>query len=475
MTFLPNLLLPEPKIFGISIGRTTVRGIEVDDKGAVIAMSEINFPTDVFQNASVIHNDKLIESLKNMRQQGKFTTPYVAVCFPEIFAYSREYAVPIIPDEDIAEAVSWHVKDLFPFPENEIYFDWKIVEGGIKEYKVSVVAVQRKLLDDLVMALETAGLKPLSFEPGASVIAGLLELKTGESVLVTEVSRRGAYVTLVQSDKALFTTVVNVTPDDTSETYLTNIKKTIGEISAYFKSKGALDEKTTRVVLTGELATPEWQRAASTFFPYPTDILKSKAPGPAFNNAFALATRKPTSPSDIHTINLLPRLLQEGHEIEQKTTLYQILLARTAAFLFIICVCSFLAYFFVNIQKAQVDSALKKLNAELSAQGASNQGLLQLNSRAKQVVELAPLRKTPADYLEQLKSMLPAGISITEWEYSDSTLQFSITGIAKSRDDLLALKDTFDSSDTFGKVSLPLGSLESPQNIQFSLAFVLKK
>jgi hypothetical protein len=69
---------------------------------------------------------------------------------------------------------------------------------------------------------------------------------------------------------------------------------------------------------------------------------------------------------------------------------------------------------------------------------------------------------------------LTESVTVTGWEYDDARLQFKIVGTAKTRDDLLALKTSLEQSDAFAKVTLPLGTLETPVDVPFVLTFVIK-
>ena len=257
MSTLPGFFLPKRKHFGLSIGRMTIRAVEMDGRKVRSAV-EVSLPDGIFADGMLVKREEFVSLLKKLVVQGKFTTEYIAVCFSEIYAFSREYSLPIIPQEEISEAISWHVKELFPFPESEIYYDWKVLETHTQNYDLSVVAVQKKILDPIVAAIKDAGLKPLSFEPGAAAIAGLLMLKLHEQAYLVEINRIGAYVTLVEGEKALFTTVVPYRVQETVETYLEHIKQTLVEINAYYQKKGILQPVKLQIILSGELATEEW-------------------------------------------------------------------------------------------------------------------------------------------------------------------------------------------------------------------------
>lgn len=475
MPAITDFFVPKHRHFGLSIGRTSIRGVEVDARGRIKALAEIALPDTVFQGGILVEKNIFIEHLKKLIAAGKFSTKYVAVCFSEAHAYSREHAVPLIAHNEIHEAISWHVKDLFPFPEEDIYFDWKLIEATEKENKVLVVAIQKNFLDTLLDALISTGLKPLSCEPGAAAVSRLLIFKPGQHALVTEINRRGAYVTLVEGSKTLFTTVVNYTNTDTAESYLKNITQTILEVADYYKNKGIIKDESTAVVLTGEVVSNDWVQKMSTLVSYPVQILTTPVNNPAFNKAYAVAISTVAPPDDEKTINLLPSSIQQYYDRERRNVFYTSLLIRTAVILGIFCGISILALIAVSLQRQQLEARVKSLTAETTATSPDTQNLLLLNAQAKNIVDLAQLRATPKDKLVIIGSLLSDPIKVAQWDYDDRKLTYSIVGDAADRSDLLNFKNKLDASDEFAKVTLPLGSLETPKNVHFEISFITKK
>ncbi|MEK7165699.1 MAG: pilus assembly protein PilM [Patescibacteria group bacterium] len=471
--YLLNTLLPKRAHFGLSIGRTSLRGIELNIKGAVKTISEVPLPADLVDTQGVINKEVLTAATKQLLAAGKFTTSYVAVCFSEIYAYSREFLLPVVSKEEIHEAVSWHVKDLFPFPESEIYFDWKLLSQNEKEYQISVVAVQRKILDSMIEAFVAAGLKPIRFEPGTSAISRLLKTKSDESVLITEINRKGAYVSLVRSKEAIFTTVVNFAVTDTPESFLTNIGITVGEITSYFQSKGQI-KQTISILLTGELATAEWAKALSAETHLTTQILNNEIVNPAFNKAYVAAMTPVAPPRDETSINLIPETVQMRYDGERTQLFYRALLTRTGLVVGMITFFCISAFVVIRFERNKLETQLKRLSQTLDSQNADTQQLLLLNAQAKNIVALAPLRKTPKDKLLAIMSLIPEEISISQWEYEDVKQQFMISGTSKQRSTLLLFKQKLEQSDEFAKITLPLGALESPENVRFTITFITK-
>ncbi len=124
--------------------------------------------------------------------------------------------------------------------------------------------------------------------------------------------------------------------------------------------------------------------------------------------------------------------------------------------------------------RGQLEARDKLLTSQSKLQKGSTQNLLLLNAQAKNVVTLAPLRVTPKDKIQVLQTIIPEGITITGWEYNDSKLSFALSGIAAKRDDLLLFRNKLEQTEEFTKVTLPLGSLELPLNVHFTITFVTK-
>ncbi len=475
MLSLPEFFLPKLKHFGLSVGRASLRAVEMSSHGKVRTAIEIPFPDTIFKDGELVKKDIFRDLLKKLITQGKFTTPYVAVCFSEIYAYTRGYSLPLIPIEEIQEAVSWHVKDLFPFPEIDIYYDWKLLETHEKEYEIGVVAVPKKVLDPLVEEIINIGLKPLSFEPGASVIARLLLLKPHQQVIVTEINRHGAYVTLVDGEKALFTTVVNYAADETSAEYVNSITATVKEIAAYYLKKGITKSANPPIILSGEAVNEEVAKLLCSSTGSSVKIFQTQLQNPGFNKAFAVAVSKIKPPYDPNTINLLPLSLQEQYDSERANLFYTNLLIRMIIGIIFTITFSVTSYIFTSMVRQQIELNVKLTSARTNAKRSDMQQLLLLNAQARNIVNLAPLRKTPQDKLQVINTVLPAGITISQWEYDDTKLQYTLTGTADRREELLALKAKLEKTDEFTNVILPLGSLETPENIQFSITFVTKK
>lgn len=475
MMSLPDVLLPKIRHFGLSVERHSLHAVEVDGKGKPIKSGEIQLEDDTFVDGKLVKQEQFISAIHALLESGKFSTSYVAITFPEVFAYTRGYTVASLDADEIQEAISWHSKDLFPFSPDDLYYDWKELTKSDHETQTIVIAVQKATLDPLLDALAEAGLTPLRFEPDASALARLLSNHTSKHTLLIDVNPQGAYVTLVEGEKALFTTVVNYSSEDTPDMYLANIDQTLKEIAEFYKTKGIIDETSTEIVVTGQMASNDWVSHVSQLLNTKASLLVTGVEHPRFNKAYTAALEKIAPPIDSNSINLMPVKFQKEYDAKRTQSYYVALLTR--ALIVIISVTAFSVLLFVSssIMRQTIDGQVKSMRKLTQSQETNTQSLLLLNSQAKNIVALGPLRITPRLKLEALSKLLSDKLIVSQWEFDDAKQEIKLSGIAQTRDDLLNFKNNIDSSSDFGHVTLPLGSLETPINVPFTLTFLIRK
>jgi Tfp pilus assembly PilM family ATPase len=475
MMSLPDILLPKIRHFGLSVERHSLHAVEVDGKGKPIRSVEAQLEPDTFVDGKLIKREQFISTVQAILAAGKFSTTYVAVTFPEVFAYTRGYAVSSFDPEEIQEAILWHSKDLFPFPQEDLYFDWKELSKKDNESQTTVIAVQKTMLDPLLDALSEAGLTPLRFEPDASALARLLITHTSKHALLVDVNPQGAYVTLVEGEKALFTTVVNYSPEDTPDIYLANIDQTLTEIASFYKTKGVIDEESTEIVITGQMASEDWATHISQLLKYKSSLLLTGVEHPRFNKAYAAALEKIAPPLDPNSINLMPVIFQKTYDEKRTVSFYKALAIRVFIVILIMTGISGLSFGAAAVMRQVLEAQVKTMRKLTQVQETNTQSLLLLNSQARNIVALGPLRITPRMKVEALSNLLSDKISTSQWEYDDGKQEVKLSGIAQTRDDLLLLKNSIDTSADFAHVTLPLGSLETPISVPFTITFLIKK
>lgn len=78
-----------------------------------------------------------------------------------------------------------------------------------------------------------------------------------------------------------------------------------------------------------------------------------------------------------------------------------------------------------------------------------------------------------SNLLVKLNDAVPAEISASK--LATQNYQVILAGTAKTRDDLMRMKDNFSREDCFSDVNLPLSNLVSKDNVEFQIQFNIKE
>ncbi|MGC9399076.1 MAG: type IV pilus biogenesis protein PilM [Anaerolineae bacterium] len=127
--------------------------------------ASISLPEDVFRNDAVVHPQALSAALEALKEKLNLHTPEVHFSLHHRRAILRRLQLPNMPDKVLEEAVRREARREFPLPPEEVYLSWQKVSGGAGgQQEIFTVGIPRNAVDDLVAALQKAGLKPLSLD-----------------------------------------------------------------------------------------------------------------------------------------------------------------------------------------------------------------------------------------------------------------------------------------------------------------------
>ena len=103
----------------------------------------------------------------------------VYLCIPQDQVMMQQILLPQAAEGNIEQVLEYEIERQLPFRREEIYYDY--LPAGKKGEKLSlyIVAVQKKLVDDLVDLLESFGIKPAGVEPDVTALLNYLLFAAG--------------------------------------------------------------------------------------------------------------------------------------------------------------------------------------------------------------------------------------------------------------------------------------------------------
>ena len=179
MGIMSRLFYKDKPILGLDISHTGIKVMSLDPKkwlvqgyGSIdleplkmkeaLETAEGTYLTD---NLNLLMTEKLIGSANSKR---------VAIALPTARSFSRTFTLPISAEKALHDAVVLEAEQYIPIPSANLYIDYQVIERTKKEVTILMSAITRVVVDNVVKAVEAAGLQPVLIEPGICSVARVL-------------------------------------------------------------------------------------------------------------------------------------------------------------------------------------------------------------------------------------------------------------------------------------------------------------
>lgn len=171
-------------------------------------------------------------------------------------------------------------------------------------------------------------------------------------------------------------------------------------------------------------------------------------------------------------INLLPKSVKK--ELNQKIILAAIknisgLILVAIIFIGIILLCAKI------VSLNNFNAAVEQITLISKEYGGINQEIRKVNEKIISISEIQKEYIIWSDFLKKFIPLIPDNVVINYLSISKPSKNIFLKGIAETRDDLLTLKENFQSSPLFSKVEIPISYFLSRQNINFEISLTVQK
>lgn len=508
-----RLIYHEQKIGGLAVtgeklaltylAAKEIKGIESVEP---VFQKEINLPSGAVENGLLKNKELFVGALKQLVSGQKIPSELVVVSLPPNIAqiFDLEFFVSLKP-EDLEKAVLLQASSSLPLDEGEAYFDWQAFEGGSPERKKVILAAgAKKFIEPFLSAVREAGITPVACETFGWSLAREIDFQNEPTLAV-----------ILEPDQAVFLAFLNntlifqfdvpkpvlferpaapVKSEGKEKTkravakeeggdfagVVAKIADYAGKISDFLRAENKYDFKLKSVLL---VKNPAEDKA---FYDSLKEKIKAKddnlsvtifeAPLPRlFSKGVARRGLLPRG-KDVF-VSLMPVGTEESYE--QERLVFFIDFMRTLAI-------SLLGFFVVLYAAAfLIISAISNATGESLAKQQIN-----LPSDFNQVKNAAAVFNGQIDKLLgisqsapkweklfiELDKVINQGLAIKNLEVSAGQLpvQVSLSGTARTRENLIQFKDALEKSEVFTPVAIPLSALVGKENIDFSVKLQLK-
>lgn len=198
-----NLLGASSDFFGLDIGSTAVRLVELRGSGASKALLKYAYvPLDstIALSDSRADQQKLAQTISQLVSQAHVTTKNVAVGIPSNRVFTTVADIDRLPENELAKAIPLQADTLIPTPLAESKIDWALLGDSPADktkQEILLTSVPNKFVEDRLDVLESIGLNVIAFEPDNLAMARALALPDAGAQLLLDVGHRATDLVIV--------------------------------------------------------------------------------------------------------------------------------------------------------------------------------------------------------------------------------------------------------------------------------------
>lgn len=172
-----GLLSGVSEFFGLDIGTTAIRMVELNGAGrvkALIKYASIPINPKLALSDAKADQQQLAQAIEELLNQAKVTTRNAAVGIPSNRVFTTLVDIDRVSPKEAGAALKLQADSLIPTPVVESKLDWAVLGDSPTDKtktEVLLTSVTNKFLEDKLDMLESIGLNVIAFEPDAVALA----------------------------------------------------------------------------------------------------------------------------------------------------------------------------------------------------------------------------------------------------------------------------------------------------------------
>lgn len=254
--------------FGLDIGYTSVRAVELQKKGKLVHLTsygETPLKEGVFSRDN-INVDELSFAIKKVLSGGnigEIKSRQVICALPEEDIFIKNLQLPTMEDDELTEVIKFELEKIVPIPINDLYLDYRRVKMADNNGKdnIIVAAARKKIIHMYMDALKKADLEviALDIEPAAVARALIPKEETDKNAyLILDMGAESTTITVYDFGSIQITGSTRVAGNSLTEGISKNLKINVKDaedikrhvINADRKLKKPLFDSAIKPVLT---------------------------------------------------------------------------------------------------------------------------------------------------------------------------------------------------------------------------------
>ncbi len=264
--------LPNSRVFGLALTDHAVRvcflGSDITKRRKILGFNELTVEKSPFLKNSLRSVEDLTETIRRALEEAKprpIEYSQAAISLPESVVFSKVIKLPKLSNKELNQTIPFEAGDFLPLPLDETYLDWQVSplapgeKGDSKgdQTHVLVVAVPKKIIDDLMVVANNLNLKIKSIETQPfSTLRGVRHLlKERDTAVIVSVAHELTTLIIATPKAVRFVATAQIGARrlrQSPKISTSNLCSEIEEGINYYHNRISDQEQITRLILVGE-------------------------------------------------------------------------------------------------------------------------------------------------------------------------------------------------------------------------------
>src|SRR5262247_3730785 len=155
---LPRLGFGSQSIFGLDIGSSSVKLVELSRKGrGGFELSHLGVApvaNEAIVQGAFLNSGAIVDAIREAVDKAKIRTKNVAAAVSGHSVIVKKVSLPQMTRAELEEQIRWEAEQYIPFDVNEVNLDFQILDQrGEGQMDVLLVAAKKDLIDDYVQVI----------------------------------------------------------------------------------------------------------------------------------------------------------------------------------------------------------------------------------------------------------------------------------------------------------------------------------
>lgn len=444
--------------------------------GRYLCVGSADLESGVVSNGKILRRNLFAETLRRLLstiKPFKITAKQIVASVPESKVFIKILEIPKIDQDKIEEAINWQAETLLPVSPENVYLDWQqIAETPENKIKILITACPKDVINSLIQSLEENSFTIIGIKSKAGALAGVFANVLHKPVLVVNIEQDETSIIIAKNNVARVSTSIVTLKDQT--TLLDKITETI---NFYQQRKGEKEIKEIILLGDGDLSDLKNKISAKTDIYVKYGHLKSNRVKVSKDNETKYLTNLALYYNPFIGVNLLPEENVQKLVIKKNTEQLKFvrsIMVFTGVIGILALLTTWLVMMFELNKNQKILSSTQLMNISPKAQEIEGE-IIDLNNKITRIKSLSGLRSNYSSVLSLINSISEEGVNIISFVLESQDGKFKLTGSSDTRDHLLSFKEKLQDQGSFKNITIPLKSLEKPDNVSFEISFSYKK